>query len=210
MNSIENEHEKEPKFRRNKEEKIKLIINTFQILVEEKGYANVSTNQIAERAGISIGTIYNYFSNKADILNQGFKVSMEDFGDPKYFLEIITKKDPKKATQFINFYLTRHREHFKLNEALDQALVLNQEVFRNLQTNLQEKITQYVQYLRQSNPNFSGASIDVIVKAVMIGINHIDNFVHQYLFRESLFDSDEDLINYLAHVFISTLEYFKV
>jgi AcrR family transcriptional regulator len=35
---------------------------------EEHGYAGANTNRIAERAGISIGSLYQYFPNKESIL----------------------------------------------------------------------------------------------------------------------------------------------
>ena len=50
-----------------KKEKIKdVAIKLFS----ENGYHNVSTNEIAKSAGISIGTLYNYFSDKKAIYNE--------------------------------------------------------------------------------------------------------------------------------------------
>jgi AcrR family transcriptional regulator len=40
---------------------------TTRILVEE-GYENANTNRIAERAGISIGSLYQYFPNKESLM----------------------------------------------------------------------------------------------------------------------------------------------
>ncbi len=40
---------------------------TIQVL-EQKGAATLTTNAIAERAGISVGTLYEYFSEKEAIL----------------------------------------------------------------------------------------------------------------------------------------------
>lgn len=39
------------------------IIDTAKLLFEQHGYAYVSTNQIAARAGVSIGSVYQYFAN---------------------------------------------------------------------------------------------------------------------------------------------------
>jgi AcrR family transcriptional regulator len=40
---------------------------TFQLL-ESDGLTNLTTNHIAERAGVSIGTLYQYFSDREEIL----------------------------------------------------------------------------------------------------------------------------------------------
>ena len=48
----------------------KLIKKTALGLFSEKGYANVSTNEIAKEANISIGSLYRYFPNKKEIYNE--------------------------------------------------------------------------------------------------------------------------------------------
>lgn len=44
------------------------IMDTAMLLIEEKGYANVTIKDICEKSGLSIGTFYHYFSNIAEIL----------------------------------------------------------------------------------------------------------------------------------------------
>lgn len=44
------------------------IIDTAMVLIEEKGYANVTIKDICEKAEISIGTFYYYFSNTVEVL----------------------------------------------------------------------------------------------------------------------------------------------
>jgi AcrR family transcriptional regulator len=44
-----------------------ILTATTQILVEE-GYAKATTNRIAERAGVSIGSLYQYFPSKEALL----------------------------------------------------------------------------------------------------------------------------------------------
>jgi AcrR family transcriptional regulator len=204
------EKENEPKFRRNKDAKIKLIIDTFLQLIEKKGYANVSTNQVAERAGISIGTIYNYFENKADILAQGLQSSIDNFGDPSDFISILVDHDELKAKSFVKGYLEGHQSHYKQNEAIDLALVQNQEVFRKFQSHLKNTVQLYSEQFVSSIPQLAKIPIQNLVNAIMISMNNIDTMIHQHLFRDSLFESDDDLIDYLAFQFIATLQFFKI
>ena len=49
-------------------EKKESILNAALTMFGEKGYYNTTTNEIAEAAGVSIGTLYAYFENKETIL----------------------------------------------------------------------------------------------------------------------------------------------
>jgi AcrR family transcriptional regulator len=48
---------------------VNFIIEATTQLLEEKGLKHLSTNKIVERAGISIGTLYQYFPNKESIIH---------------------------------------------------------------------------------------------------------------------------------------------
>lgn len=61
-----NRNIREPKQKRSIEKKNKIIRAGFELLCE-KGYHNTNTAQIAKRAGVSTGIIYNYFIDKRDI-----------------------------------------------------------------------------------------------------------------------------------------------
>ncbi len=45
------------------------IIEASAQVLERRGYQAATTNRIAERAGVSVGTLYQYFNNKDDIFN---------------------------------------------------------------------------------------------------------------------------------------------
>lgn len=47
---------------------VDLILNSAAALFVEVGYDNATTNAIAERSGVSIGTLYRYFPNKEALL----------------------------------------------------------------------------------------------------------------------------------------------
>lgn len=65
--SIDLKPRKKPRQGRSRET-VAVILEAATQVFEERGYQETSTNQIAERAGVSIGSLYQYFPNKESIL----------------------------------------------------------------------------------------------------------------------------------------------
>ena len=38
-------------------------------IIEEEGLVRVTTNRVAERAGVSVGSLYQYFPNKESLID---------------------------------------------------------------------------------------------------------------------------------------------
>jgi len=49
-------------------EKVGYVLEAAAQVFGELGYAGATTNKISERAGVSVGTLYQYFPNKDAIL----------------------------------------------------------------------------------------------------------------------------------------------
>lgn len=62
------------------QQRVDLILNTAADLFVKVGYESVTTNGIAERAGISIGSLYRYFPNKDAILHAVARRYLEQMG----------------------------------------------------------------------------------------------------------------------------------
>jgi AcrR family transcriptional regulator len=58
---------------RQKEKRYQSIINAAITLIGAKGYSATSIEEIAERAEVAVGTVYNYFHTKADIIVELYK-----------------------------------------------------------------------------------------------------------------------------------------
>lgn len=99
-----------------RKQKKELIMEVALELFAENGFHATSISQIAKKAGISKGLIYNYFESKKDILDElithGFNEIYENFDLNRD--EILTK------TEFIFFIkhnfelLSKNMEHWKL------------------------------------------------------------------------------------------------
>ena len=49
-------------------EMVQCILNAGMHVIEEEGLAAMTTNRVAERAGVSVGSLYQYFANRESIL----------------------------------------------------------------------------------------------------------------------------------------------
>ena len=49
------------------------ILDATLELVSEKGFHGTPTSAIAQEAGVGVGTIYRYFENKEDLIDELYK-----------------------------------------------------------------------------------------------------------------------------------------
>lgn len=59
------------------QETIAVVLEAAARVLQRKGYAGATTNLIAERAGVSVGTIYQYFANKEQIFDALIRRELE-------------------------------------------------------------------------------------------------------------------------------------
>ncbi len=59
-------HAKQPRA----QQTIAVVLDAAAQVLQRRGYAGATTNRIAERAGVSVGTIYQYFADKDQIFDQ--------------------------------------------------------------------------------------------------------------------------------------------
>lgn len=63
---------RKPQQKRSIEKKNRIIQASFELFCE-KGYHNTNTTEIADKAGVSTGTVYSYFKDKKDIYVASFE-----------------------------------------------------------------------------------------------------------------------------------------
>ena len=103
-------------------------------LFAKRGYHNTSITQIAKKAEVAKGLIYNYFTSKEDLLTAVVQDAMSD--SEGILQEIISIKDPQKRLKFafdLSFKLMEEKfEYSKLLTSLglqlDQFPALIQQV----------------------------------------------------------------------------------
>lgn len=103
---------KEPRQKRSKST-VESIKQAAVLLMKEEGIRAVGTDRIAEKAGVSIGSLYQYFPNREAILAAIYEdISIEFAGTLKagipLLLDVATEL---AATRIINMLLTMYERH---------------------------------------------------------------------------------------------------
>lgn len=114
-----------------REERKKLIMDTALDLFATSGYHNTSINNIAKKAGISKGLLYNYFSGKEElvtaIMKNGFMEFLELF-DPDHD-GVITKAELRHVLTE-TFRTVKEKTHFwRLYFAVISQPIVNKVAF---------------------------------------------------------------------------------
>lgn len=114
----------------------------------EKGYHKATTKEIAQTAGVAEGTIYNYFTNKRELLlamieliaTQSFKSIITDHPptDPKEFFTLLLRDRYHLAKQRGNLIAPIMAEIFTDAE-------LREEVYRKIVMPITALLEQYIQ-----------------------------------------------------------------
>lgn len=100
-------------------EKKELIRQAAIKVFSEKGYHKATTDRMAEEAGVAVGTIYNYFHNKQDILEYIFEV---EFDKRKQFYEEI-KKENLHPVEKISRIIEKHFYEVRDNPRLIKIIL---------------------------------------------------------------------------------------
>ena len=174
------------RYSRNIEQKKELIYNAFMELVNEVGYERLTTRNIAKKANISIGTVYHHFGEGKAAIAAG--LYERNLGRQMDYL----KTDIR--TQ-VTEHLKLHREYKELYRAFDQAIYARADIFKEIKRKRDQSVSVELEGMEISHDTFTrmNATLDAIV--------------HRHLFIEPLFDSDEELIDYLLHILGAAYSY---
>jgi AcrR family transcriptional regulator len=87
--------------------RMQILVGASQVFAE-KGYHQATTKEIAKAAGVSEGTIYNYFANKRDLL-----VAMVNAIGLQSVREIMIDVSPDKPEEFLKAVL---KDRFEISK----------------------------------------------------------------------------------------------
>lgn len=199
--------QKEKKFIRNKEEKIKLIYKTFFDLLKKKGYSKLSTNHIAKAANIAIGTIYLYFpGGKAAIATDYFEEIKNKIIDDEFLIQIKNKNPLEVFEYIISKNLKVYRDNREAFLAYEQAILSNKELFKNYQDSVYKFGEETAKNIRKENKSYQDIPEERFIKSFLLIYNLIEALTRRHITIFPLFETDEDLVNYLTSLILFTME----
>ena len=97
----------------NKEEKRKQIALDCKDLFLQKGIKKITVSELANAAGIGKGTIYEYFSNKEDIVFEILNILSEEYYE-RMLLQMQNKTTLEKLNIFFEFFVTKKDDLIKI------------------------------------------------------------------------------------------------
>jgi AcrR family transcriptional regulator len=172
---------REPKQQRAKEKKEKIIEAGFNLICEN-GYHNTNTAEIAKKAGVSTGIVYQYFKDKYDILIEG----LEKYGDDIFFPMLKTKeiKFEKKEfeiilKQMINHYINNHKVSNVAHEEI-MSMVHSDKRVAEYYYKRELEMTNYLKEILIKN----GFKKDKLSEKVHIMMGLIDNLCHEITYHK--------------------------
>jgi AcrR family transcriptional regulator len=141
-------------------------------IIERDGMAALNTNRIAERAGVSIGTLYEYFPNKEAILIAMARQRLAE--DERLVRQALVsaeaEQDVSLARKAIHAMVTLHADRPKVRRAVMAVHLANglgSEHAKPVQEIAELIMERNTRLLGDKAPQLDGASIFVLTRAVI-------------------------------------------
>ena len=185
---------REPIQKRSIEKKEKIIKAGFELICED-GYHNTNTAEIAKKANVSTGIVYQYFNDKHDI----FIAGLEKYADSIFYplkdisIDKFDKKDfPTLLKKFIESYIKNHKLSKSTHEEIMAMVHIDKDVayyYYKREMDMTKKITDF---LEQNGFNTKNKN-----EKVHIIIGMVDNLCHEVVYHkhnELDYDAMTDLV----------------
>lgn len=104
---------------KNLKDKKEMVYQGAVEVISREGFHNATVEKIASSAGVAVGTVYNYFLNKNDILDYIFQKEFEK--RKRYFLEI--KEKDLHPLEKLKSILSMHFEEVKKNKEVFSVIL---------------------------------------------------------------------------------------
>lgn len=171
------------------------------------GMRSATTTKIARRAGVSIGTLYNYFSNKEDLLKFIVHTFLSD--TKKEFFENLQGLKNKDSQDVVKHFVTFAFDRIKKNKNFMKTLFIYSIHFDRLKTMIETRkqfAKQLSEYIQENKIKFQSTQLE---KDIYIALTIFMGIVQTYVFDPDV-DDDQDLdLLYRQECITSICSYLK-
>jgi len=177
--------------------KTKEILDSFHELVIEKGYNNVSINDIRNKSKIALGTIYKHFpQGKIAIIKQKLiDITREQLKLEKF---LTFNNDPDSLKEFISNLVKIQRKDDAFYRGITQALITNPLFFQEIHEISNEYYKKLVKKIKDDPTQYPGLSEEILIKVLKFISETCNAYIQRHMFISPIFDSDEELIGFLT------------
>lgn len=170
-----------PTQKRSIEKRNKIIEKGFQLMCE-KGYYNTNTNDIAKYAQVSTGIIYQYFNDKKDIFQEGFK----NYADSIMFpildvlnIQINFNNLPVVLDNLLDIFIKKHTLSKKAHEQMIGLSHLDDDI-REIFQNKEIETTKRIVNVLENN----GIKTQNLFEKVHIIMALVENYCHEVVYHK--------------------------
>ncbi len=195
---------REPKQSRSVEKKNRIVQAGYELFAE-KGYINTNTAEIAKKAGVSVGLVYGYFTDKKDILLEVLDIYINNVFAPVLdtFEGLSAPLDIEKIINLIvDKTVELHKNNALIHETLHSMTYIDEGIknkFLLLEDNMTEKIV-----LSLKKAGYNPADLK---EKVHLAIETIQSYAHECIYDK------HNYLNYSAmreNVINMMLALFKI
>ena len=170
-----------PTQKRSIEKRNKIIAYGFELMCN-KGYYNVSTNDIAKYAEVSTGIIYQYFNDKKDIFIEGIKNYSDNIMFP--ILNVLKNNDVKinnlesLLNEMLDIFIKQHTLSKNAHEEMLALSHLDSDIAEIFHQKELDTTTVIVKTLKENN-----ISSENLFEKVHIVIGIVENYCHEMVYH---------------------------
>lgn len=170
-----------PTQKRSIEKRNKIIAYGFELMCN-KGYYNVSTNDIAKYAEVSTGIIYQYFNDKKDIFIEGIKNYSDNIMFP--ILNVLKNSDVKinnlesLLNEMLDIFIKQHTLSKNAHEEMLALSHLDSDIAEIFHQKELDTTTVIVKTLKENN-----ISSENLFEKVHIVIGIVENYCHEMVYH---------------------------
>ena len=157
------------------------IVEAAARVFEERGYAGATTNRIAERAGVSIGSLYQYFPNKEAILAVLLEQHTQEVANAVGAIRRHVAEEPHDLVGVLQHFVEDMVALHSKNPRLQHVLLDEAPRPPHLKAKLQElegEAVESTEVLLRANPQ---VKLEHYRTAAYLAVQSVETLVHRFV-----------------------------